>query len=211
MATVCFDFDSTLIDRESLDVILARRLGADEEAAARVRAITDLGMAGQFSFRESMELRLAIAKPSRDLVEAFGAEAVGHLTPGITELIGSLAAGVWIVSGGIEEALFPVAAHLGVPRERVLGTRVEWTAAGEFAGLVRCGPKSEAVGAVCRSWSRPRIGVGDGMSDYALLEAGCLDHFVAYTQHARREPVVATGVPEATNVSELQYLLGRLT
>jgi phosphoserine phosphatase len=210
VATVCFDFDSTLIDRESLDVILARRLGSDEEAAARVRAITDLGMAGRFSFRESMELRLAIAKPSREEATRFGEEAVGHLTPGMSELIAGLGAEAWIVSGGIEEALLPVATHLGIPRDRVLGTQVEWSADGEFGSLRRCGPKSEAVGRVYRSWSRPRIGVGDGMSDHALLEAGCVDHFIAFTEHARRDAVVATGVPEASNVSELKYLLERL-
>ena len=210
MATVCFDFDSTLIDRESLDEILARRLGADEEAAARVREITDRGMDGAFGFRESMERRLAIAKPDRAMVTAFGEEAVAYLTPGLAELIAGLAAEVWIVSGGLEEALLPVARHLGVPAERVLGTQVEWGPAGELVGLLRCGPKEEAVGAVSADWSRQRIAVGDGMSDYALLEAGCVDHLIAFTQHARRTPVVATGAPEAANVSELEYLLRQL-
>lgn len=210
MATVCFDFDSTLLDRESLDEILARRLGADEEAAARIREITERGMDGAFDFRESMERRLAIAKPDRAEVVAFGEEAVAYLTPGMSDLIADLKAEVWIISGGLEEALLPVARHLGVPPERVLGTRVEWGPEGGFRGLLQCGPKEEAVGEVDADWARPRIAVGDGMSDYALLEAGCVDHFIAFTQIARRAPVVATGAPEARNVSELKYLLDQL-
>jgi phosphoserine phosphatase len=209
VATVCFDFDSTLIDRESLDEILAVRLREDEEAAARVRAITHRGMAGEFSFRESMERRLAIAKPSRALAEAFGEEAVAHLTPGMADLIAGLDAEAWILSGGIEEALLPVAKHLGIPRDRVVATQVRWGGV-DGLELARCGPKEEAVADVCESWSRPRIAVGDGMSDYALLAAGCVDHFIAFTQHARREPVVATGAPEAHNVAQLTYLLESL-
>ena len=210
MPTVCFDFDSTLIDRESLDEILAIRLGADEEAAARVKEITDRGMEGEFSFRESMERRLAIAKPTRQDAEAFGEAAIGHLTPGMADLVRDLDAEVWIVSGGIEEALLPAARMLGIPAERVLGTVVEWGPDGGFARLLRCGPKAEAVGEVCGNWSRPRIAVGDGMSDYALLEAGCVDRFIAFTQHVRRRKVAATGAPAAADVSELKYLLEQL-
>ena len=50
------------------------------------------------------------------------------------------------------------------------------------------------------------------MSDYALKEAGIVDHFVAFTGIARRAPVVATGAPEAASVDELEYVLrGLLT
>jgi phosphoserine phosphatase len=156
-----------------------------------------------------MERRLAIAEPPYVHVIRFGEEAVEYLTPGMAELIAGLDAEVWIVSGGIEEALLPVASHLGVPTERVVATKVHWGSAG-MLGLARCGPKEEAIADFCGAWSRPRIAVGDGMSDYALLEAGCVDHFIAFTQHARRDAVIATGAPEARDVSELQYLLDQL-
>ena len=48
------------------------------------------------------------------------------------------------------------------------------------------------------------------MSDHALLAAGLVDHFVAYTEHVRRAAVVATGCPEARSVIELEYALAQL-
>ena len=177
--------------------------GREEE----VRAITDRGMAGAFDFEESMRRRLAIAHPTRSMVEGFGEEAVAMLMPGMRELVRSLPAECWIVSGGLEEALIPVGAALGIPRERIHGTRVDWAEDGTLRGLLRCGPKTEAVAGVWTRWSKPRIGVGDGMTDYALREAGMVDEFIAFTGVARREPVVATGAPEARSVEELEYLL----
>ncbi len=175
--------------------------------ADEVRAITDAGMAGEIEFRESMEQRLAIAHPTREMVEGFGEEAIGLLLPGMTKLVRGLPAECWIVSGGLEEALIPVGRELGIPPERIRGTVIDWAEDGTLRGLARCGPKAEAVADVCGDWSAPRIGVGDGMSDYALKQAGIVDEFVAFTGIVRREPVVATGAPEARSVDELEYVL----
>ncbi len=210
MPTVAFDFDSTLIDRESLDEILARALLERPLDAERIRAITVEGMEGRIPFRESMERRLAIAKPRRRDVEGFGEEATRYLTPGLADLIRTLDADVWIVSGALVETLWPVADLLGVPHRRVLGTRARWSRGGELLSLVRCGTKEEAVRASPDPWTSPRVGVGDGMSDYALLEAGLLDHFIAFTAHVARAPLLATGVPNADSVERLRYLLAGL-
>ena len=47
-------------------------------------------------------------------------------------------------------------------------------------------------------------------ADAALFEAGAVDQFVAFTGVVRREPLVATGCPEARSVDELEYVLGQL-
>ena len=205
MATVVFDFDSTLITCESLDEILAL---SSPDDAARIREITDAGMEGRIRFCESLMRRLAIAQPTRAQVEAFGQAAVNRLAPGMEGLVKDLAADVWIVSGGLLDVLAPVAAHLGI--EHVLGTRARWSDDGSFAGIDNCQEKAELAADHAGAWSRPRIGVGDGMSDHALLAAGHVDHFIAFTAIVRRGPVVATGAPEAASVPELRYLLSRL-
>jgi len=210
VATVVFDFDSTLITCESLDEMLARVLDGRPHDAARVRALTNAGMEGRISFCDALEQRLAIAKPSHAQAEAFGREAVELLTPGMAELVAGLGADVWIVSGGLREVLLPVAAHLGLAADRVLGTCALWSPDGALAGIDHCREKTDLAAAAAAGWTTPRVGVGDGMSDYALLGAGHVDHFVAFTAHVRRAPVVATGAPEARSVRELEYLLAEL-
>jgi phosphoserine phosphatase len=178
--------------------------------AEEIVAITNAGMAGEIPFRKSMEWRLEIAQPTREMVEGFGEEAIELLVPGMKELIAWLGAEAWIVSGGLEEALIPVGRELGIPRERIRGTVVDWADDGTMRGLARCGPKIEAVADVCDGWARPRIGVGDGMSDYALHQAGAVDNFIAFTGVVRREALVNTGCQEATTVDELEYCLRQL-
>ena len=198
--TVVFDFDSTLIACESLDELLAELLSGRPEDADRVRAITVEGMEGRLTYCESLEQRLAIARPTTTQLTAFGERLPQHITPGMRELVAGLGDRTWIVSGALEEVIWPSAAILGIPRERVLAS-----------SLGRgCQEKHELVAAVAPGWPAPRVAVGDGMSDYGLLEAGLVDHFIAFTQHVRRAPVVATGVPEARSVRELEYALARL-
>jgi len=187
-------------------MLAALAVGREEE----ISAITDAGMAGEIDFRTSMERRLQIAQPTRALVEAFGRDAPRHLVPGMEDLVRSLSAECWIVSGGLQEALLETARSLKIHKKRVVGTLVEWDHEGRLVRLQRCGSKPDAVRDVCEKWDRPRIAVGDGMSDHALLEEGCVDHFVAFTGIVRREPVVATGCPEASTVEELEYVLQRL-
>jgi D-3-phosphoglycerate dehydrogenase len=126
-------------------------------------------------------------------------------------LVSGLRAEVWIVSGALFETVLPVAARLGVPASRVLATRVAWseTEDGALERVTECRTKVEHLQPLSAGWARPRIMVGDGMTDHAPHAAGLVDHFVAFTAVVRRAPVVKTGAPEAASVPELEYLLRR--
>jgi phosphoserine phosphatase len=166
-------------------------------------------MEGRIPFRESLGKRLALVRPPLAAVRALGEEAVSWLTPGMEGLLGEVEATVWLLSGGIAEALLPVARRLGIPSERVLASRARWSPAGELSG-VEAMDKVEALRARAPAMERPRVLVGDGMTDYEPFRAGLVDHFVAFTGNVRRAAVVATGAPEAASVDELRYLLARL-
>jgi len=209
VGTVVFDFDSTLIDCESLDELLARVLAGQPERIAEVAAITVAGMEGRLEFPESLGQRLAIARPTRADVEAFGREAIDRLTPGMEALVSGLSAEVWIVSGALRETVLPAAARLGVPESRVLATGVAWSESGELERVTECRTKVEHLKPLSEGWARPRIMVGDGITDHAPHAAGLVDHFVAFTAVVRREAVVQTAAPEAASVPELEYLLGQ--
>lgn len=206
LGTLVLDFDSTLITRESLEVLLAR---ARPDLAEEIHAITAAGMDGRIGFRESVEKRLALARPSKKEVEALGREALAWITPGIEGAWRALDAEIWLVSGGLTEALLPVAAHLGIPRKRVLATRARWSRKGEMLGIeVR--DKPEQLRPHAATMKRPRVLVGDGMTDYEPFRESVVDHFIAFTANVRRAPVVATGAPEAASVEALRRLLTKL-
>lgn len=174
-----------------------------------VRNITVAGMEGRIPFHESLARRLDLARPRRTQVEALGREALGWITPGLEPFIRGLAADAWLVSGGLTEALLPVAGRVGIPAERVLATRVRWSPIGEMLGF-ECHGKSELIRRHREAFSNPSVLVGDGMTDYEPFRDGLVDHFIAFTANVRREPVVATGAPVADSVAGLEQVLGRI-
>lgn len=217
MGTVVFDFDSTLVPCESLELALASAPGVDADARRRIEDITRRGMDGAISFRESLTQRLAIACPTQASLQDVGDRLAGDLTDGASDVVTWLHASghhAWIVSGGFREVLLPPARALGIDAARTLGVSARWSDGGDLVGLVEDGferSKVEGVRAAGLRWERPVVGVGDGATDLALREAGLVDAFVAYCEHVRREPVLtAPGVHVAENMGALWRVLENL-
>lgn len=214
MATLVFDFDSTLIQVESLEKILAESLREKPEIMAAIEAITAKGMAGGCSFAESLQARLALAAPTRQDVAAFGQSAHELLTPGMADLIQNLLAKgveIHIVSGGLIEAIWPVADFLGIPRDQVHAVRLQWHGDGTFASVDPEDPFSQSKIPGFRPHAarltKPIIVIGDGMTDYQLYQTGLATHFVAFCQHVQRETVIAQATHIARDVNALATLL----
>ena len=94
---------------------------------------------------------------------------------------------------------------------RVRGVRALWREDGAYLDLDDEDPfsasKLEGASTLAAAWSKPCICVGDGMTDYALLEGGLVERFFHYTEHVRREAVAAKAVDE---VDSMLALRGRL-
>jgi len=211
MATVIFDFDSTLITLESLEAILAEQLAARPALMEEITAVTNMGMEGLIDFAESLERRLAIAAPSRADVAGFAEGNLHLITPGMSELVTELidrGVEVRIVSGGLHEAIVPFARHLGLAEDRVHAVRLLWHEDGTFAGIDRNDPfsisKPAGVAPLVAAWPEPRIAIGDGMTDYHLFRDSLVDAFIAYTGNVAREAVVALGTPVASDTDTLR-------
>jgi phosphoserine phosphatase len=216
MATILFDFDSTLCPDESLEVVLRASIGDDEERLGRVEAWTRRGMEGEVDFRTSLESRLAIARPTLGAVRRIGAELAGALTEGARECVDVLRdAGhdVRIVSGGFRDVILPSARALGLADDSVHAVSAAWGAGGDLDHLVDDGfldSKVEGIRRLDPAWPRPIFGVGDGATDHALLDAGVTDHFVAFTGHVRRGFLDRVKVPEVDHMRELPPLIESL-
>jgi len=111
MKLAVFDFDSTLMDGETID-FFAKELGFEEE----VVAITERAMAGELDFYTSLVERVALLKglPYAKVVEI--CEAL-PMMPGAKEVVEGLKKrGYKVVcfSGGFREATKPACEKLGI-------------------------------------------------------------------------------------------------
>lgn len=220
MRAVFFDFDSTIVTKESLDETIAYALATHPERDRVVREIeeiTNLGMEGKLPFTQSVTRRLATLSPTRTDFEAVGAELRKHITAGMLDVFAELEQSgtcTYIVSGGFRESVMPTARTLHVPEERVLTnipvfdtngtfmhpleTSLLWTDAGKTAAIQAVRARDDIAYAVL---------VGDGANDLAAYTAGAVDMFVGFGANIVRESVKKAAPRWANSSGELQTIL----
>jgi len=172
---ICFDCDSTLSKIEGIDE-LAERVGL----GAEMSRLTNAAMNGDVALEAVYEQRLAAIKPTCEsidwLAERYIAERVEGVEAVFTELL-ALGKTVHIISGGLRQAILPLAKYLGLPEEQVHAVELYFDADGHYLGfdkespLARNGGKAE----ICRelqSRSGQLVMIGDGKTDMEAKQAG---------------------------------------
>ena len=189
---VCFDCDSTLSRVEGIDE-LAKRVGLGDEMAQ----LTDLAMNGQVALEEVYGERLSLIRPDKEAIDWLSKKYIEELVDGAHEVIDKLLENnkqVHIISGGIRQAILPMAELLGLSSDRVHAVEVLYDDKGGYLGfdeespLARNGGKAE----ICRHLSNSQallVMIGDGQTDLESKQAGA--YFIGFGGVVERESVVA--------------------
>lgn len=208
-ASIILDVDSTLCGVEGIDWLAAAR-GAD--VRDRVEELTRRAMAGEVALDSVYGERLALVAPSRESVAALADAYVAALAPGAGETIREIMAtgrGVVLVSGGILEAILPVAVQLGVPQRQVHAVSLLFDANGDYRGYDTTSPLATSTGkrVVAETLRLPRrvLAVGDGVTDLAMRPV--VDCFAAYTGFVRRAAVADVADVEIEDYQQLGELV----
>ena len=194
-SSIILDVDSTLCGIEGIDW-LALRSGGD--GAARVAGLTERAMRGEIALESVYAERLALVNPTWDAIAALANAYAGALAPGAANAVRTLSAAgrrVVLVSGGIREAILPLALQLGIPQRDVHAVSVRFDELGAYAGFDTGSPLATAAGkrAVAESAALPRriLAMGDGVTDLAMRPV--VDAFAAFTGFVNRPQVVELG------------------
>ena len=86
-------------------------------------------MRGGCTFQEALANRLDLIKPSRQMVNKFIKANPPRLTPGIKELVDTLQSrgvDVYLVSGGFDVIIEPVAKELNIPFKNIFANRLKF-------------------------------------------------------------------------------------
>lgn len=192
-ASVILDVDSTLAGIEGIDVLAC---AAGPAAAESIARLTERAMSGAIPLERVYGERLATIRPSRDAVASLTDAYRRALAPGAASAIAELRrAGVRValVSGGLREAIMPMARELGFGERDVRAVSIRFAADGSYAGFDEASPLATQHGKVdaARELALPRpvLAVGDGATDLAMRPV--VDAFAAFVGFARRETVVA--------------------
>jgi len=193
------DFDSTFTKVEALDILGEISLSAHPERKARLQKIaevTDHGMAGELSLRESLEARIEILDAHRNHIS----ELVERLSLLISKSISrnqlffeENAANTYIVSNGFKDFIVPVVTRLGIKPENVFANDFVFDDTGRIIDFNRDNVLSSNGGKVTQIEKLKLQGdvhmIGDGYTDYEVRKAGVAKRFYAYTENVERESV----------------------
>ncbi len=210
------DFDSTFTQVEALDVLgeisLAEKKDR-EKRLANLKDLTDRGMGGNLSFRDSLRQRL-------DLLEA----RRHHLDPLIENLKKKISTSfmrnpdffeenredIYIISNGFKEFIVPIVRELGLKEENVYANTFEFDEEGRITGFDKDNVLSSNNGKVEQLKSLDLKGdvyvIGDGYTDYEIKAAGLANKFYAFTENVERGNVLKNADHITPSLDEFLYV-----
>jgi len=172
---ICFDCDSTLSEIEGIDE-LANRAGC----GAAMAALTNAAMNGEVSLESVYGQRLDLIRPDKAAIDWVADLYIERMVQGVQETFQQLheqGKQVHIISGGLKQAILPLAALLNIDEQHVHAVDVLLDDNGDYAGfnkqspLARNGGKTE----VCLQLNPDKLKmamVGDGNTDMEAKKAG---------------------------------------
>jgi phosphoserine phosphatase len=172
---ICFDCDSTLSKIEGIDE-LARRAGCFDAMAK----LTDLAMNGELPLEAVYGKRLETIKPDKTSIDWVAELYIKEIVDGVTEVFASLSARgkeIHIISGGLRQAILPLARFLGLPEDHVHAVDIVFNEDGSYRAyneqspLARSGGKSE----ICKqllNGKQSLVIIGDGKTDMEAKQPG---------------------------------------
>jgi phosphoserine phosphatase len=208
-ASVVLDVDSTLSDVEGIDWLAAQR---GREVEAWSSELTARAMAGDIPIDAVYAERMGVVRPTLQEIQELATVYLDRIAVGARETLSQLRANgvdLVMVSGGLREAILPLADELGIEHRNVHAVSVFFTSDGGYAGFDERSPfarqsgKREAVAKM--NLRAPVIAVGDGMTDAAMKPV--VDSFAAFTGFRRRESVVELADRVIRDFDELRTLV----
>ncbi|XP_052090293.1 phosphoserine phosphatase-like isoform X3 [Mytilus californianus] len=173
--------------------------------------LTNKAMGGNVSFREALNERLKIVQPTRQKVADFLSQHPPQFTPGIKELVSCLGkrrVPVYLVSGGFQSILVPVAEQLGLPIENIIANRLKFYYNGDYAGFDENQPTSSSGGKKVvvetlknKHGYKSLVMIGDGATDMEACPPA--DAFIGFGGNIIREKVKQSAPWFVTDMQEL--------
>lgn len=215
--TFIFDFDSTFIKVEALDVlceVIYQDSAAGVQILSEIQRLTDLGMEGKLSLKESLTQRIQLLQANRDHIGSVIEELKKKVTASVIRnraFFKQHSDNIYIISNGFKEIIIPIVQEYGIKPEHVLANTFKFDHDGNIIGFDEKDELCENQGKVKKikslNLSGEAIMIGDGYTDYETLEGGAVSKFFAFTENVSRKIVVEKASQIAPSLDEILYEL----
>ena len=172
---VCFDCDSTLSKIEGIDEC-AKRVGLGAEMAK----LTEAAMNGELPLEAVYQKRLELIRPDRAAIAEIADLYIAQIVDGVAEVFQTLQQQqkqVHIISGGLRQAILPLAKLLNVPENQVHAVDIYFNEDGSYRDFNQQSPLAKTGGKsiICQQISSAPetiVMIGDGKTDLEAQQVG---------------------------------------
>lgn len=210
------DFDSTFTQVEALDILGEISLRNDPKKEIKLQAIkdiTDKGMDGQLSFRESLEQRMEILMANKsqisELVDALQ-NKVSMSFQRNREFLQENASNIYIISNGFKDFIIPIVTPFGLKEENVFANEFVYDEQENIIDFNRDNLLSQNNGKPATIKNLQLEGdiyvIGDGYTDYEIKASGVANKFYAFTENISRPKVTSKADHIAPSLDEILYV-----
>ena len=210
------DFDSTFTKVEAFDVLADISLNDhpdQEKIKQQIVDITNLGMSGEISLRESLEKRLALLAPHRNHLPALITLLKSKVSESFKrnkEFFSTYQDNIYIISNGFREFIEPVVTEFGIKPENILANEFRFDETGKVIGFDKENPLSSNNGKV-EQLKRLKLDgdvyvIGDGYTDYEIKHSGLANKFFAFTENVERDSIMEKADHVTPSLDEFLYL-----
>ncbi|GAB3651130.1 hypothetical protein GCM10028791_19440 [Echinicola sediminis] len=219
MATIkkfIIDFDSTFTQVEALDILGEISLKNDPKRNEKLQAIkdiTDLGMEGRLSLRESLEKRIEILNANQSQISELVAELKKVVSKSFKrnkEFLKENAEHIFIISNGFKDFITPVVEDYGIKGENVFANEFIYDENGNITDfnrdilLSQNNGKPETIKTL--NLEGDVYVIGDGYTDYEIKASGLANKFYAFTENINRPKVSSKADHIAPSLDEILYV-----
>lgn len=210
------DFDSTFTQVEALDILGEISLKNDvnrDQKLKSIKDITDGGMEGTVTFRESLEKRVALLEATKpqigELVEVLRSK-VSISFQRNKEFFIENAENIYIISNGFKDFITPIVGEFGISPDNVFANDFVYDENENIVDfnrdnvLSKNGGKSETIKRL--KLEGDIYVIGDGYTDYEIKAAGLANKFYAFTENVERIKVTSMADHIAPSLDEILYI-----
>lgn len=210
------DFDSTFTQVEALDVLGEIALADAPDKSDRlkkIKEITDEGMNGSLTFRDSLEERIKLLNANKNhlpkLVEALKKQVSKSFKRNL-DFFDKHRDRIFIVSNGFTDFIVPIVTEYHIKAENVYANSFEFDENGNIVGYDKENVLSSNNGKVEQLKRLELKGdvyvIGDGYTDYEIKAAGLANKFYAFTENVKRNNVTDKADHVTPSLDEFLYL-----
>ncbi|EPR70526.1 D-3-phosphoglycerate dehydrogenase [Cyclobacterium qasimii M12-11B] len=210
------DFDSTFTKVEALDILGEISLKDDPlkvEKLQSIKDITDQGMEGKITFRESLVQRVEILNANKDQISELIAALMKKVSDSFQrnkEFLLENRNDIYIISNGFKDFVAPIVTSFGIKPENVFANEFVYDESGKITGFNKDNPLSQNNGKPDTIKKLNLTGdiyvIGDGYTDYEIKASGVANKFYAFTENIHRPSVSSKADHIAPSLDEILYV-----